>query len=82
MSDETPEKSSKPWLYVTGVLVGLLALYFLSTGPVCVMIQRGWLPVSAYEIFAPLEWVVERLGIDGWFDNYVEFWLKLTNTPF
>ena len=81
MSDETSEKSSKPWLYVTGVIVGLLALYVLSTGPVCVMIQRGWLSESVFVIYTPLVWAAEWLGIDEVFENYIGFWFKLTNTP-
>ena len=83
MSEEASEKSSKTWLYVVGLLVGVPACYVLSIGPAAVLFLRGYAPKPLVtSIYAPLEWAIPNSSPLGPpLEGYIELWLQLTGTP-
>ena len=82
MSDETTEKSSKVWLYVTGSIIALPLLYVLSIGPVGVLAFRGVITNDAFNsVYAALIWFVERTDTGDALEAYTKMWFSLTGTP-
>ena len=82
MSDETTEKSSKVWLYVTGSIIALPLLYVLSIGPMAVLVVRKIMPEEGFElIYAPLGWFCTRTDTWDTVWAYAKMWCALTSTP-
>ncbi len=82
MSDEARGKSGNVWLYCIGSFVLLPVLYFLSSGPAAVLVQRSIISRSAFDKgFAPVIWLIETTGTAGPADAYIKAWLSLTGSP-
>ena len=82
MSDETTEKSSKVWLYLSGGIVALPLIYWLSLGPAEVLWTRKMISSSTFEIYCmPWGYFIEHVGIDFGIGTYMQAWFSFTGTP-
>jgi hypothetical protein len=82
MSDEITEKSSKVWLYVTGGVMALPLIYWLSLGPVTVLWARKVISHTTIAIYCkPLNYFYEYIGTDFGMETYMKAWCSLTGTP-
>lgn len=81
MSEEATSKSSKVWLYVVSLLVGLPLLYVLSVGPAMVVLLRSPAasgPFAAFSAtYAPLFLAAKGTGTDGALNAYVATCMRL-----
>jgi len=64
---------------LVAVLVVLPMLYVLSSGPVCAMVNKGWIDQSWEPVietaYWPLGWSAEHVPVFGLaVDSYVEWW--------
>jgi hypothetical protein len=52
-----------------------LLFYLLTTGPVCRLVDGGWLPDKALKAFAPLVWVMEQ-SWGAWLDIPLRYYVS------
>jgi hypothetical protein len=63
-------------LWVSGGIIGLPALYFLSLGPVGWLVSHGVLPDEPlHSIYRPLM-ATGILGLDGLSERYYDWWVS------
>lgn len=72
-NEALPKKSWGP--SIVGISV-VLAIYILSTGPVCCLSKQGKIPDSTVMVYMPLIAFSEAIPpINDFFDWYVKLWL-------
>lgn len=82
MSDTPPDRKEagdapagprNPWVgwLVWVILVPLL--YVLSFGPVCWLVEKGYLPREAYSIHAPLSYLPD--AVTSRIELYLDWWV-------
>jgi hypothetical protein len=75
------------WLKRSLITLGSLALYVLSSGPVCVLVHNHWLPQFVMAIYLPLAWLgLAYQPLGALLLGYVLWWNDITGgsvfTPF
>ena len=81
--DHDKSKPRRRWpTYLAVVLVLLLVLYPLSSGPAAVFMARGYIGVELHNAFyTPMFYGIFCTGSGEICDAYIERWLVVTNTP-
>lgn len=55
------EQKKAVWPWIVALVVGLPAVYVLSSGPAIWILCKGYLPERAFEVvYAPMTWLEER----------------------
>ena len=68
-----PEGSANPWMRYFVWVVLSLVVYVLSTGPMEWLSQHGYVPVWAFAIYYPLDYL--PASITSAIDRYANLWV-------
>jgi hypothetical protein len=78
MDGRSNQLRKKRIITISAVLIGVFVLYFLSMGPVFVLMQEGRLNQATYnKIYKPFEYLVRRIDVFNEVVNvYVGIWKR------
>lgn len=82
-SHNTPEKRSRSGPIASLIVVAVLVLYPLSSGPALVAFELGWIPPEVVVGYKPIEWLASRSNVVGSaVEQYWGWWVWLANCYF